>query len=131
MLSTEEDPSSGPLPNDPNFDQQWALGRDPGATNWADVFQSGRLPGEPKQGKVVVAVLDTGVDLTHPDLVGSLWTNKKEEGGVAGEDDDRNGYMDDVRGWDFTGKAQDDNVMDLVGSGTQMAGVIAAQLNNS
>ena len=51
---------------------------------------------------MTVAVVDTGVDATHPDLAGSLWTNPGEIAG-NGIDDDGNGYVDDTRGWDFLG----------------------------
>ena len=57
---------------------------------------------KPKQ-QVIVAVIDVGVDGTHPDLKNALWTNKKEIAG-NGIDDDQNGYIDDVNGWNFVGQ---------------------------
>jgi len=73
---------------------------------------------------VVVAVLDTGVDYRHSQLRRAIWRNAGEIPG-NGIDDDRNGYVDDVRGWDFAG--DDADPMDEIGHGTQVAGVLAAR----
>lgn len=62
-----------------------------------------------KSTTVVVGVLDGGVDYTHEDLKDVMWTNPKEEGG-NGKDDDNNGYVDDVHGWNFIGNASGENV---------------------
>ena len=78
--------------------------------------------------KIILAIIDSGVDYLHPDLDGSLWHNLTEENGTAGVDDDNNGYLDDFYGWDF--KEYDNSPMDTYGHGTLAAGVALAQTNN-
>ena len=58
---------------------------------------------------VIVAVIDDGVDINHPDLQGKLWTNTGEIPG-NGIDDDGNGYIDDVYGWNFLGNPNGENI---------------------
>ncbi len=77
---------------------------------------------------VVVAVIDTGVDINHPELMSQLWVNAGEIAG-NGIDDDGNGYVDDTRGWDFA--SGDNNPDDGNGHGTHVAGTIAAAANGT
>ena len=104
------------------FDRPWGINRVNAPEVWAQ--------GHTGEG-VVVAVIDSGVDYNHPDLAGNIWSNTDEIPG-NGIDDDGNGYIDDVRGWDFFDNDSDPNeVFSLgfdspYGHGTHVAGVIAA-----
>lgn len=133
------------LPNDVN---QWHLrnlsagGGDTRAVGgWAETLGD---------SNIVVAVLDTGIDWQHPDLGGAhpdkvngaLWTNWDEYYGTPGVDNDGNGHVDDIRGWDFVNVAAsqvypgedpgpaDNNPKDFNGHGTLVAGCIAPLTNN-
>ena len=75
---------------------------------------------------LVVAVIDTGIDCEHEDLTAACWRNPAEV--VNGVDDDGNGYVDDVNGWNFYAESPD--VQDVFYHGTHVAGIIAARLNN-
>lgn len=77
---------------------------------------------------VKIAVIDTGVDYNHPDLRANMWTNTAELNGAAGVDDDGNGYVDDIHGYDFANN--DGDPMDGNGHGTHCSGTIAAEHDN-
>lgn len=76
----------------------------------------------------VIAILDTGVDINHPDLKDNIWTNKKEFEGERAYDDDGNGIVDDEYGWNFVDDYYD--VIDRNRHGTHVAGIAAACDNN-
>ena len=116
------------LPNDPSFSQLWGLNNtgQSGGTADADIDAPEAWDLGTGSTSVVVGVIDTGVDYTHPDLAANIWSNPVEV--VNGIDDDGNGYIDDVRGWDFY--AADANPMDENGHGTHVSGTIGAVGNN-
>jgi subtilisin family serine protease len=78
--------------------------------------------------QVKIAVIDTGVDYNHPDLQENVWVNQAELNGLPGIDDDGNGYIDDIHGYDFA--YNDNDPMDGHGHGTHCSGTIGAVHNN-
>jgi subtilisin family serine protease len=118
------------LPNDPNFGELWGLNNtgQAGGTPDADIDAPEAWDISTGSDAVVVGVIDTGVDYTHPDLANNIWTNPGEIAG-DGLDNDGNGYVDDVHGYDFV--YEDSDPMDVYGHGTHVAGTIAAEGNNN
>ncbi|MBX9581341.1 MAG: S8 family serine peptidase [Gemmataceae bacterium] len=116
-------------PNDPQYGSQWALNNtgQTGGRADADIDAAEAWDITTGSGGTVVAVFDTGVDYTHPDLAGNIWHNPGEVAG-NGVDDDRNGYVDDAVGYDFANR--DADPMDYHGHGTHVAGTIGARGSN-
>ena len=116
-------------PNDPSFGQLWGMNNtgQNGGTVDADIDAPEAWDITTGSSDIVVAVIDTGVDYTHPDLTANIWTNPGEIPG-NGIDDDGNGFVDDVHGYDFVNN--DGDPMDDYSHGTHVAGTIAAVGNN-
>ena len=133
----------GTIPNDPYLSNQWGLNKIQAPDAW-DITQG--------DTSIILAIVDTGVDWLHPDLGGSspyihgnIWMNWVEYTGVTGVDDDGNGYVDDIRGWDWVnvvssdyppwpgedGTVEDNDPMDFNGHGTHCAGIASAMTNNN
>ncbi len=117
------------VPNDPLFASQWNLlnvGQYSGTIG--NDIQAAKAWGITTGSRsVVVGVVDSGIDITHPDLAANIWTNPGEIPG-NGIDDDSNGYVDDVHGWNFVDNTN--NVADVYGHGTHVAGIIGAAGDN-
>ncbi|MFA5135603.1 MAG: S8 family peptidase, partial [Patescibacteria group bacterium] len=115
------------VPNDAYYNSQWYLTAIDAPAAWDSATGT---------REVVVAVLDSGVDIDHPDLASNIWINAGEVSG-NGIDDDSNGYSDDVYGWDFVADSSDPNPKYEVGwteagvyHGTAVAGVVGAVTDN-
>jgi hypothetical protein len=131
------------IPTDPLYSDQWYHSKIQAVESWEQYIPN---------GQIILAIIDTGIDYNHPDLDGSLWINTSEDlngngildsADINNFDDDANGYMDDVIGWDFTDAPRfadagdyldpDNDPMDeyFGGHGTKIAGIIGAQTGNS
>lgn len=117
------------FPNDNDFNKQWSLHNSgqTGGTEDADIDAPEAWDIETGVPDIIIAVLDLGVDYTHPDLVDNLWINEDE---IPDNelDDDENGYVDDIIGWDFGFK--DNDTKDEYGHGTLCTGVAGAVTDN-
>lgn len=102
--------------NDPLVVHQWGLHTMSLPKLWQQPLITQKRP--------IIAILDTGVDIEHPDLKANIWTNAKEADGAEDYDDDGNGFKDDLHGWDFVN--QTGRVGDWNGHGTHCAGLAAA-----
>lgn len=117
------------IPDDPSFGTTWGLNNEgqTGGADDADIDAPEAWEVEKGSSSTIVAVIDTGVDYTHPDLAANIWTNPGEIPG-NGKDDDKNGYIDDVHGYDFVNR--DGDPMDDHFHGTHVAGTIGAVGDN-
>lgn len=112
--------------DDPRLGEQWHYHNVGGSNTFvagADInlFEAWQV--ETGSPNVIVSVHDNGMSVTHPDLAAHMWVNEAEENGAPGVDDDGNGYIDDIHGWNYI-----DNTPDIIpeGHGTHVAGTIAA-----
>jgi subtilisin family serine protease len=131
------------LPNDSLYKDQWYHQQIQAEESWSNFTLD---------PNIILAIIDTGIDYHHPDLQNSSWINLVEDlnennildpDDLNGIDDDENGYVDDVIGWDFTDAPRLADIGDFIepdndpmdefpgGHGTKIAGIIAAQTNNS
>jgi subtilisin family serine protease len=123
--AVEDEPSA--LFNDPAIKQAWGLKKSDAGRAWS-VSQGSK--------DVIVAIVDTGIDINHEDLKNNLWTNPGESGldakgndkATNGIDDDGNGFVDDVHGWNFV--SNNAKLTDNHGHGTHIAGIIGAEAGN-
>ena len=121
------------VPNDPRYRDQYGLR----VLDW-ELLQQNLGP---IQKQIIVAIIDSGIDYNHEDLRDNIWHNTAEVSGVSGVDDDGNGYIDDIRGWDFTHAPdlpgmgdylmRDNDPQDESSHGTRVAGIVAATTNNN
>ena len=124
--SVVDEPSA--LFNDPAIKQAWGLKKSDAARAWS-VSQGNK--------NTIIAVIDTGIDENHEDLKNNLWTNPGESGTDAkgndkasnGIDDDQNGFIDDIHGWNFV--SGNNKLTDNHGHGTHIAGIIGAEAGNN
>jgi subtilisin family serine protease len=123
-------------PRDPDFGKLWGLantgnnepnGTTPGIVG-ADIDALRAWTLTKGSRAIRIAVIDTGIDYNHPDLAANMWVNQAEKDGQPGVDDDGNGYVDDIHGYDFANK--DGDPLDDHSHGTHCAGTIGAVHDN-
>lgn len=107
--------------SDPMYAMQWGIPA-------CHIDQLLTAPKIHSNWRPIIAIIDTGVDPEHPDLQGNIWTNSSEDGGATRADDDGNGFVDDIHGWDFVN--QTGEMHDFNSHGTHCAGIAAAVGNN-
>ncbi len=127
VLAVLASPALALTPSDQYYANQWYLKRIAADKAWE------MISGSPD---IIIAVIDTGVMISHPDLKNNLWFNEKE---IKGNklDDDHNGFVDDINGWDFVNESADVGpkfkpgyTEDGINHGTVVAGILAAEGNN-
>jgi subtilisin family serine protease len=126
------------VPNDPMFPDIWGMDNtgQTGGTEDADVDAPEAWDIQTGSPDIIIAVTDSGIDYTHPDLADNMWVNSAEMRGSPDVDDDGNGYVDDIYGYDFAGavaRDADDDDSDPIDNhfhGTHVAGIIGAVGNN-
>ncbi|MBR4739346.1 MAG: S8 family serine peptidase, partial [Bacteroidales bacterium] len=113
--------SGSATPNDPMYSLQWGI-----AACGIDSLLT--APKRDTSWRPIIAIIDTGVDIDHSDLSDNIWTNSAEANGAANQDDDGNGFRDDVHGWDFVNQTAE--MHDFNSHGTHCAGIAGAVTNN-
>jgi subtilisin family serine protease len=129
------------IPNDESFDFQWGLHNTGQTIDYftgtpdADIDAPEAWNIETGSPDITIAIIDSGIDYTHPDLADNIWVNEGEipDNGI---DDDNNGFIDDSIGWDFVGESPfspkpDNDPLDSDGHGTHCAGIASGIGNNS
>lgn len=127
--------SSEILPNDPDFKKSWGIQNNGQPDGWGHPGRVGVDVGVARAWTIqrgnqglIVATIDSGINYQHPDMRNNIWTNLAEANGRAGFDDDNNGFIDDIHGYDFVNS--DGDPLDDHGHGTHVASIIGARGNN-
>lgn len=122
--------------NDPQFSYQWHYHNTAQKTGWVAGMDINLLKAwnlETGDERVIVAIVDEGVEYDHPDLADAMWINQAELNGTPGVDDDNNGYIDDIYGYNFTVAAGSNSMVGRVyggNHGTHVGGTVGAVNNN-